>query len=307
MFKNKKGFSDVIAMTIIGGILGSLFILGVFVWKEIEIVNTLNQVKQVFNKVVDVEKEEIIDNKESEWLTYNNASYGFSFEYPSDWRVITDSGNNYDKSIISIINPNMDTSNFYDFSVYSYLSVIDLPENTSGAFTIDEFVDNNPSMTKIGNIDLDGIKATDAIWGGNSSSYIILAKNGQRIYMLEFDNVFDANKLSDTKKKILSTFKFLDNNLELADRYNILVEQNNFKYSSYEDAVNAFQDLAGTSLITPTKIDLYVPGKYPREDGDLYFIGSGTIDLEKNKCIKGYFNLVTGEGKSWEDVCVIYN
>jgi hypothetical protein len=47
MFKNKKGFSDGVVMIIIGGILGSLFILGVFVWKEVELFNTLNQAKQI--------------------------------------------------------------------------------------------------------------------------------------------------------------------------------------------------------------------------------------------------------------------
>lgn len=34
LFKNQKGFNDVITMTIIGGIVGALFIGGVFVWQE---------------------------------------------------------------------------------------------------------------------------------------------------------------------------------------------------------------------------------------------------------------------------------
>lgn len=56
MFKNIQGFSDVIVMTIIGGILGSLFILGVFVWKEVEIANTTNNIRQLVSKVSDVEE-----------------------------------------------------------------------------------------------------------------------------------------------------------------------------------------------------------------------------------------------------------
>lgn len=33
---NQKGINDVVVMTIIGGIIGAIFIAGVFVWREIE-------------------------------------------------------------------------------------------------------------------------------------------------------------------------------------------------------------------------------------------------------------------------------
>lgn len=66
LFKNQifrlcsrqEGFNDTITMTIIGGIVGALFITGVFVWKEINKQNTLNNLYNQLSRVVRVEKEE---------------------------------------------------------------------------------------------------------------------------------------------------------------------------------------------------------------------------------------------------------
>ena len=42
LFKNQKGFNDTITVAIIGGIVGAIFIGGVFVWQEVE---SFNQIK----------------------------------------------------------------------------------------------------------------------------------------------------------------------------------------------------------------------------------------------------------------------
>ncbi|MFA6307395.1 MAG: hypothetical protein WCS88_04810 [Patescibacteria group bacterium] len=52
VFKNQAGFNDVIMVVIIGGILGSLFVLGVFVWKEIEIFKIENKISKLINEIV---------------------------------------------------------------------------------------------------------------------------------------------------------------------------------------------------------------------------------------------------------------
>ncbi len=57
LFKNQKGFNDVVVMTIIGGIIGSLFIAGVFVYAEIEQARLLNGIFAKVSKVVKVDKE----------------------------------------------------------------------------------------------------------------------------------------------------------------------------------------------------------------------------------------------------------
>jgi hypothetical protein len=76
------------------------------------------------------------------------------------------------------------------------------------------------------------------------------------------------------------------------------------KFEKYEDAVNAFKEEA-SQKIEVRSISFYVPGNVPRVDGNPYFIGFGVIDEAENKCIKGNFNLVTGEVKSWEDACIV--
>ncbi|MBU1202761.1 hypothetical protein KKH39_01830 [Patescibacteria group bacterium] len=81
LFKNQKGFNDVVTITILGGIIGALFILGVFVWKEIDKQNTLNDLYNKLSGVVKVEEEKV--EVEEEWLTYTSEELGFSFDYPS--------------------------------------------------------------------------------------------------------------------------------------------------------------------------------------------------------------------------------
>jgi|GEM_PF-5027470 len=93
MFKNNQGFTDVIVMTIIGGIIGSLFIVGVFVWKEIELNNTLVQIKQVVDKqVVDqVDNSMPVDNNDDKKIDYvDNSSkviYGSNGSKEEEYRV----------------------------------------------------------------------------------------------------------------------------------------------------------------------------------------------------------------------------
>lgn len=94
---------------------------------------------------------------------------------------------------------------------------------------------------------------------------------------------------------------------ELAGKYEDLSTKYRFKYKSFNDAVVALQNAVGTQLAFPDRIDFYVPGKVPREDGDPYFIFDSVIDITKNDCLTGYMNLVTGETKSWSDSCRIYD
>lgn len=78
-------------------------------------------------------------------------------------------------------------------------------------------------------------------------------------------------------------------------------------FSSCDEACQSFIDSTGYPMIFPDRIALHVPGKLPRIDGDPYFIGHGVIDSTTNECIKGYFNLITGEFEVHETVCVIIN
>jgi hypothetical protein len=81
----------------------------------------------------------------------------------------------------------------------------------------------------------------------------------------------------------------------------------NLLFTSYDQAVAAFQATVNCAKIFPQQTAYYVPGKLPRIDGDPYFIGLGTLDSLNNRCISGYFNLMTGIGLAHETVCVIIN
>ena len=62
-------------------------------------------------------------------------------------------------------------------------------------------------------------------------------------------------------------------------------------YKTCEEACKAFIDSSGYHTLIPNSISFYVPGKFPREDGNPYLIGSGWMDTSSYTCVKGYFNL----------------
>ncbi len=81
----------------------------------------------------------------------------------------------------------------------------------------------------------------------------------------------------------------------------------NLLYANYDQAVAAFQAAVNCDKIFPQQIAYYVPGKLPRIDGNPYFLGFGTLDSLNNRCISGYFNLLSGTGSAHETVCRIIN
>ncbi len=53
-------------------------------------------------------------------------------------------------------------------------------------------------------------------------------------------------------------------------------------------------------------ITFYVPGKVPREDGRPYLVWSAVLDEKANRALNGYLNLVTKDGKAWENAIRFY-
>ena len=75
------------------------------------------------------------------------------------------------------------------------------------------------------------------------------------------------------------------------------------KFSSKTQAIKTLQKIAKTDKIGFDRYTYYVPGKLPRTDGYPYLLGFGTIDYKKNECIRGYLNLVTGDGYAGKTAC----
>jgi hypothetical protein len=90
----------------------------------------------------------------------------------------------------------------------------------------------------------------------------------------------------------------------LENQYNNLKCQYSFKFATYSTALNAFKN-ATDSQMEVARIDFYVAGKLPREDGNPYFIGYGTVNASANDCIGGYMNLVTGVIVSHRNPCAV--
>lgn len=113
---------------------------------------------------------------------------------------------------------------------------------------------------------------------------------------------------TNVSRNIGNPDKFSENSMSKSNfsaQYENLKTNFTLKYESFITAVNAFRQLDADKVIGVDSIAFYVGGKVPREDGYPYFIGHGVINYQQNKCVYGYFNLVSGEGKVWQDVCYI--
>lgn len=163
----------------------------------------------------------------SDWNVYQNKKYGFRIDYPSDWKIeekISDSARQY----IDLISPQTlekqkkveeqkARGEFYesfasDVSIFYYSSVSEEfanKENKWGAKTLDELIKKNIEIQKIGNIQINGINGVEVIWHGEGDSYSVFIENKGYLYEIIFNNREDKTSLSDTERKIISSFRIL--------------------------------------------------------------------------------------------------
>ncbi|MCD4760606.1 DKNYY domain-containing protein [bacterium] len=90
LFKNQAGFNDVIVMTIIGGIVGAIFITGVFVWQEIEQANYLDNFlssKLIYTNInLEEDNQSNIDGDidSSDWDEFEDKTLDVSYKHPAE-------------------------------------------------------------------------------------------------------------------------------------------------------------------------------------------------------------------------------
>jgi len=77
-------------------------------------------------------------------------------------------------------------------------------------------------------------------------------------------------------------------------------------FPSYQNALAAFQRKLGGHKPENVEVSYYVPGKLPRTDGYPYLLGRGVVSMQKNVCVFGYMNLVTGEAVTHESACRVH-
>jgi hypothetical protein len=159
------------------------------------------------------------DSQIQDWKTYQNNKYGFEIKYPTNWTILENAGDNSDRSVVSLVSSETQemirdrkTSSSCDLSVYYYPSIIDEPENKINklkAITLEEMINKNNMITRIGQIDLDGEQATDVVWGGAGAYYTILSDHANHLYKISSCNKEQRDALTQTESAILESFKFL--------------------------------------------------------------------------------------------------
>ena len=194
---------------IVIGILAvlTLVAVGIFVWGR----SAIKPSDTNFNSQTSAETRN--------WKTYQNSGSGFEIKYPADWMVSENSGDNSDRSVISLVSPetkvmirDRKTDSSCDLSVYYYLSVVDEPENKSNEFkatTLEEMIDKNRMITRIGQTTLGGERATDVIWGGAGAYYTVLSDHANHLYKVSSCNKERRDALTQTEVTILESFKFI--------------------------------------------------------------------------------------------------
>lgn len=232
LFKNQAGFSDVIIVSLLGGILGSLFILGVFVWKEIELFNTTNKLNQFINKIIDVKKDDKVDKKNNAWEVYTNEALGFTFKYPtrfgrfdlsisdssfygsfSDYKYLTFGSKSYDVQLgrgvhLLDFSRYIEINGSYEFKsglleeTIKELKPLKILETSLGDFLL--LNDQSLKMDR----DNNGSNAGISVGGGNLAALINLDNEIFPGMAIHNRGVVDFSQ--EEFEKMLSTFKFLD-------------------------------------------------------------------------------------------------
>ncbi len=95
VFKNQKGFSDVIVAIFITAIIGSIFIVGVFVWQEIDKQNTINNLYSLIK-----DNEGITEGTKTEEITLKELPDEFRFDDKKE-EVVLEDGYIFINSVLS--------------------------------------------------------------------------------------------------------------------------------------------------------------------------------------------------------------
>src|SRR3989344_5237748 len=139
----------------------------------------------------------------ADWKTYRNEQYGFEFRYPSDWTFKEDNGSWFD--LVSISRPLYgDDSVKIDFAA------------SNQKLGVGPSVGKSEWLDTVGGVTWRVIRFNDGVPGQNrpydSASYEVELK-GDKLYNIVISPMDMLE--TDSVDQILSTFKFIDSNINI--------------------------------------------------------------------------------------------
>ncbi|PLX24504.1 hypothetical protein C0580_04990 [Candidatus Parcubacteria bacterium] len=114
LFKNQFGFNDTILVVIVGGIIGALFITGVFIWKEVEIYNSIGSLGTVKVKEDDDAYYDASEVSIEDWLTYTHPVLGLEFKYKEEWGEPVTSPSKYITNLDNLLTEISPNNSYYN-------------------------------------------------------------------------------------------------------------------------------------------------------------------------------------------------
>lgn len=167
--------------------------------------------------------EETTTESASSVKTYTSSQYGFSFQYPKSW-TLNDKMDIGDANFVAIgvYSPEVAASikklqeekaategPAYEFTFYYYPTLADADSNSPKKYTnLSDLANDQMLYTSPAETTLDGEKAYGATGIGLYTTYDVMALNNNHLYKLSFSNTESKDKMTDTQKQILASFKF---------------------------------------------------------------------------------------------------
>lgn len=156
------------------------------------------------------------------WKTYRNDKYGYEMQYPISWSILPDNNTNYQK-YFQLVND----KNEFDLSIAVYDSFNDSALERVKANNITNYLEEvwntNPANYKGDHFyqmnlnDINAYAENDFQVHSNKDQFSIFFENKGKIYKIYFLGKAKYSDLSAEEKNSLSTFKFIDSNIETAD------------------------------------------------------------------------------------------
>lgn len=154
----------------------------------------------------------------SGWKVYRNKELGFRVDYPNDWkefdgRAIKSANFMSPEQLAAVqeerpelLESLVDVEYVSNLSIRLYASA----QEAFGNKTLEEaFSDESKLIRKLGETQLDGVKAYETIGQGEGTYYDIICENNGYVYDIQKEIIEETDRPSETERQIISSFRFI--------------------------------------------------------------------------------------------------